>query len=307
MSLNFNTSQNLSKSKGIIYVLLENELDKKYSTYKDMFKKSKLMTENIIVSSYYIYSIKVNEFNTLLNDILTNYPNIKIPDTTYNIAIYKNLNALIINDNIEFKNNIDMDDIFKQLGIIINSSDLEHKLIIKNVYKLIKQQCTIVYMPEIKNLIVKYPIMFNDIETPMVLAIDTQHEKIIGYLNYRYIPDDKSMLIECIEVNPEYRNLNVCKNIISYFITQHPKIMKFELVNVGGLAGYSCYVDAFELHNFSVKIQFFNKDTQINNNNKKKFNNLRTSRRTQKLNLTKLDNITLNHKFNGAMYFIKKT
>ena len=145
MSLNFNTSQNLSKSKGIIYVLLETKLDKKYSTYKDMFKKSKLMTENIMVSSYYIYSIKVNEFNTLLNDILTNYPNIKIPDTSYNIAIYKNLNAIIINDNIEFKNNIDMDDIFKQLGIIINSSDLEHKLIIKNVYKLIKQQCTIVY------------------------------------------------------------------------------------------------------------------------------------------------------------------
>ena len=111
----------------------------------------------------------------------------------------------------------------------------------------------------------------------MVLVLYKDTNKIIGYVNYRDI-ENNSIYIEFIEVNPEYRNMNLCKRILSFLIIQKPEIMSYELQNVGGLSGYSCYVDAFESNNFKVKIKFDDK---------------------------KLKNIAVNRKFNGTMYFTK--
>jgi len=116
----------------------------------------------------------------------------------------------------------------------------------------------------------------------MVLVLYKDTNKIIGYVNYRNI-EDNNMFIEFIEVNPEYRNLNLCKRMLSFLIMQKPKIISYELQNVGGLSGYSCYVDAFESNNFKIKIKFEDK----------------------KLNITKMDNADVNRKFNGTMYFTK--
>ena len=47
----------------------------------------------------------------------------------------------------------------------------------------------------------------------------------------------------------------------------------------------------------------------IKNSKKKTFNNIRNSiksRNTKKLNITKMENIAINRKFNGTMYFYKK-
>jgi len=93
--------------------------------------------------------------------------------------------------------------------------------------------------------------------------------------------------------------MNLCKRILSFLIIQKPEIMSYELQNVGGLSGYSCYVDAFESNNFKVKIKF---DKKVK---KKTLNNIRISRKTKKLNITKMDNIDVNRKFNGIMYFTK--
>ena len=137
----------------------------------------------------------------------------------------------------------------------------------------------------------------------MVLAVYKETNKIIGYVNYRYI-ENNGIFIEFIEVNSEYRNMNLCKRILSFLIIQKPEIMSYELQNVGGLSGYSCYVDTFESNNFKVKIKFDDKKLK-----KKTLNNIRNSiksRNTKKLNITKMENIAVNRNFNGTMYFYKK-
>lgn len=136
----------------------------------------------------------------------------------------------------------------------------------------------------------------------MVLVLYKETNKIIGYVNYRNI-EDNNMFIEFIEVNPEYRNLNLCKRMLSFLIMQKPKIISYELQNVGGLSGYSCYVDTFESNNFKIKIKFEDKKLK-----KKTLNNIRNSiktRNTKKLNITKMDNAVVNRIFNGTMYFTK--
>jgi len=95
----------------------------------------------------------------------------------------------------------------------------------------------------------------------MVLALYKETNKIIGYVNYRNI-EDNNMFIEFIEVNQEYRNLNLCKRMLSFLIIQKPEIISYELLNVGGLSGYSCYIDTFESNNFIVN----NKNENININ-----------------------------------------
>ena len=91
--------------------------------------------------------------------------------------------------------------------------------------------------------------------------------------------------------------------MLSFLIMQKPEIMSYELLNVGGLSGYSCYVDTFESNNFKVKIKFDDKKLK-----KKTLNNIRNSiksRNTKKLNITKMENIAVNRKFNGSMFFTK--
>ena len=63
--------------------------------------------------------------------------------------------------------------------------------------------------------------------------------------------------------------MNLCKRMLSFLIIKKPEIMSYELQNVGGLSGYSCYVDAFESNNFKVKIKFDDKIKKENLNNMK--------------------------------------
>jgi hypothetical protein len=293
-------------SDNVEFVLIEDEQDPIFEKYKNMFEKSKLIEESI-KESYNNYSINIKEFDTLLYDNLEIYSKFKVSKEKekHSIANYKNTNISFINDNILFKNSIDIKDILIQFGIIENNDSEKDLRIIRIIEKIIKQKCSLEYIPEAKRYIVKYPIMFTDLEIPIVLAIykdkesNKMHNKIIGYVNYRDI-DIKSIFIEFIEVNPEYRNMNLCKRMISYLISQKPNTKKFELINAGGLSGYSCYVDAFESNNFNIKIK--NTDKKIK---KTKLNNIRLKRKSNRLNLTKLDNISINRKFDGDMYFTK--
>ena len=248
----------ISNTEDVEFVLLEDEQDPNFEKYKDIFDKSKII-EDYIKNSYTNYSISIKEFDTLLYEYLSYYNNVKIPEEKNSIVSYKNSDISFVNDTIVFRNNLDIKDILEQLKIVIISlekNNLESEIrIIKNLYKVIKLNCSSEYIPETKISITKYPIIFRELETPMVLALYKETNKIIGYVNYRDIGNN-SMFIEFIEVNPEYRNLNLCKIMLSFLIMQKPEIMSYELLNVGGLSGYSCYVDTFESNNFKVKIKF---------------------------------------------------
>ena len=292
-------------TKDVNFILLEDEHDLNFEKYKNIFEKSKII-EYYIKDSYTNYSISIKDFDTLLYENLSYYNNVKIPETINSIAIYKNSDISFVNDTIVFRNHIDIKDILEKLKIVIISletNNLESKIrIIKNLYKVIKLNCISEYSPETKISITKYPLIFREIETPMVLVLYKETNKIIGYVNYRNI-EDNNMFIEFIEVNPEYRNLNLCKRMLSFLIMQKPKIISYELQNVGGLTGYSCYVDTFESNNFKIKIKFEDKKLK-----KKTLNNIRNSiktRNTKKLNITKMDNAVVNRIFNGTMYFTK--
>ena len=270
----------ISNIEDVEFILLEDEQDLNFEKYKDIFKKSKII-EDYIKDSYTNYSISIKDFDTLLYENLSYYNNVKIPAEKNSIASYKNPDISFVNDTIVFRNHIDIKDILEKLKIVIinlETNNLESEIrIIKNLYKVIKLNCSSEYSPETKISITKYPLIFSELETPMVLAIYKETNKIIGYINYRNI-EDNNMFIEFIEVNPEYRNMNLCKRILSFLIMQKPEIINYELQNVGGLSGYSCYVDTFESNNFKVKIKFDDK---------------------------KLKNIAVNRKFNGTMYFTK--
>ena len=295
----------ISNIEDVEFILLEDEQAPNFEKYKDIFEKSKII-EYYIKDSYTNYSISVKDFDTLLYENLSYYNNVKIPAEKNSIVSYKNPDISFVNDTIVFRNHIDIKDILEKLKIVIISletNNLESEIrIIKNLYKVIKLNCSIEYSPETKISITKYPLMFKELETPMILAIYKETNKIIGYVNYRNI-EDNNMFIEFIEVNPEYRNLNLCKRMLSFLIMQKPKIISYELQNVGGLSGYSCYVDTFESNNFKIKIKFEDKKLK-----KKTLNNIRNSiktRNTKKLNITKMDNSSVNRKFNGTMYFTK--
>ena len=292
-------------TKDVNFILLEDEHDLNFEKYKNIFEKSKII-EYYIKDSYTNYSISIKDFDTLLYENLSYYNNVKIPETINSIAIYKSSDISFVNDTIVFRNHIDIKDILEKLKIVIISletNNLESKIrIIKNLYKVIKLNCISEYSPETKISITKYPLIFRELETPMVLVLYKETNKIIGYVNYRNI-EDNNMFIEFIEVNPEYRNLNLCKRMLSFLIMQKPKIISYELQNVGGLSGYSCYVDTFKSNNFKIKIKFEDKKLK-----KKTLNNIRNSIKTRnikKLNITKMDNAVVNRKFNGTMYFTK--
>ena len=260
----------------IEFILLEDEQDPNFEKYKDIFENSKII-EDYIKNSYTNYGISIKDFDTLLYEYLSYYNNVKIPEEKNSIVSYKNPDISFTNDSIVFRNHIDIKDILEQLKIVILSLDtnnLESEIrIIKNLYKVIKLNCSSEYIPETKISITKYPLIFRELETPMVLAIYKETNKIIGYVNYRNI-EDNNMFIEFIEVNPVYRNLNLCKRMLSFLIMQKPEIMSYELLNVGGLSGYSCYVDnppTFESNNFKVKIKFDDKKIKKENLNNMKF------------------------------------
>ena len=147
--------------------------------------------------------------------------------------------------------------------------------IISNIVKVIKQKCD---KKIINNIL--FPIMCNELNTPIIIVLDKHKNIVIGYLIYNLRIEDNSIYIDYIEVNPDYRNESLCKNMISYLISNKKEVNKYELLNVGGLSGYSCYTDAFTNNNFEAK---FIEDENINNNN----------------------NIALNKQFNGDMIFTR--
>lgn len=260
-------------NNSIEFVLLEDDEDPNFEKYKDIFEKSKII-EEYIKKSYTNYSISIKEFDSLLYENLSYYNNVKIPEEKNSIASYKNPDISFTYDSIVFRNHIDIKDILEQLKIVILSletNNLESELrIIKYIYRVIKSKCYSEYILDSKRI--KYPIMFSKLETPMVLALYKETNKIIGYINYSNI-EDNNMFIEFIEVNPKYKNLNLCKKMLSFLIMQKPKIMSYELLNVGGLVGYNYYVDAFESNNFNVKNKFDNKIKKENLNNMKFYKN----------------------------------
>ena len=172
---------------------------------------------------------------------------------------------------------------------------------------------------------ITYPSLMLDMEVPIILALDNSSEtpKVVGYLFF--MENDEKINIEVIEVNSSYRNSNLCKRLILYLVDIKPRIKKYSLVNVGGLSGYSCYMDAFTSLDFNGKIKRdknrnnvnindnINETNKNNENNsynltrKKQMNNLRLTlkQRGVKLNLAKMNNIEINNKFNGSMIFTK--
>jgi hypothetical protein len=210
-------------------------------------------------------------------------------------------------------NNIDILDILLNLGIIINEDidNLIRQNVISKLDKKIKHECekiiqsTVIFPMNLNSL---YDIEETE-ETELSIILAISNNKIIGYLLYK-TNDDISIYIEYIEVNTEYRNLSLCKKLITNLIKTIPHINEYELYNVGGLSGYSCYVDAFKTNNFKVELQKedIEFDNEINNTNtksKKTLNNLRITRKTKKLNLTKMENIKVNKEFNCSMKFTR--
>ena len=291
-------------------------------------KKSQKLEEAVI-----FYKISIIEFDTTLYDLLYKYKSIKIPDNKKSIVTYSsNPNIVFENDLIVFRNNIDIKDILHNLDIkSLPDSHFEISTI-SNIVKVIKQKCD----KKIVNNIL-FPIMCNELNTPIVIVIDKN--KVIGYLIYNIRIEDNSIYIDYIEVNPDYRNESLCKKMISYLISQKKEINKYELLNVGGLSGYSCYVDAFTTNNFdanfidntnnnennennneynnyssrtsnnsnsSIKSYKHNKPNNTKKYSKNNLNKIRLSRKNTKLNLSKNNNIVLNKQFNGDMIFIRQ-
>ena len=258
----------------IEFVLLEDEEVPNYEKYKDMFENSKIIEEtteskeNNKKSNYY-YSISIKDFDILLYEYLAKYSNnkIKVPKEKYSIAIYKNSNVETKENTIIFKNHIDVKDILDQLKIIINMHTNNSIKVMKSINMIIKLNSILYNVIEYSKFIVKYPIIITKLTTPMVIAITPNNNKIIGYISYKNIVEDKSIFIEYMEVIPdsynvpkcacaydallyEYTHDILCKQMISYLISKKPDIIKYKLTNVHGVAGYCCYTNAFDANNF---------------------------------------------------------
>ena len=308
------------KTNNFEFILLEDETNPKFNKYNEIFKNSQKLAEPLI-----IYKISILEFDSTLYDLLHKYKSIQIPVNKKSIVTYSsNPNIVFENDLIIFKNTIDIKDILDNLDIKSLSDSHFEISTISNIVKVIKQKCD---KKNINNII--FPIMCNELNTPIVIVIDKT--KVIGYLIYNFRIEDNSIYIDYIEVNPDYRNESLCKKMISYLISQKKDINKYELLNVGGLSGYSCYVDAFTNNNFDSNfIENLNNNSNNNShsissfssrssasiksyktNNTKKYsknnlNKIRLSRKNTKLNLSKNNNIVLNKQFNGDMIFIRQ-
>jgi hypothetical protein len=296
----------------IDFVLLDNTKHPMFEKYSEIYSNSKTTTDPIIY-----YKIKVSQFDDILSDFCDNMKRI-LKKSLYkqSIKLYNGMQNISFRDNfVIFMNNIDILDILLNLGIIINEDidNLIRQNVISKLDKKIKHECE-----KIIQSTVIFPMNLNSLydieETELSIILAISNNKIIGYLLYK-TNDDISIYIEYIEVNTvevntEYRNLSLCKKLITNLIKTIPRINEYELYNVGGLSGYSCYVDAFETNNFKVELQKedIEFDNEINNTNTKSnktLNNLRITRKTKKLNLTKMENIKVNTEFNCSMKFTR--
>ena len=296
----------------IEFILLENTAKPNFAKYNEIFKSSKI-TDNPII----FYKIKIDELERLLTSFIRKHKHLFTKKPKFDIKSLSALSGInkhirIEDDILLFVNELKMLDILQDLDIIVpeNIYLFIKANAINNLEKLIKNACETKIQSTLlfpSNLMDLYDI--EELELSVILAIN--NSKIIGYLLYK-INDDGSIYIDYIEINRNYRNASICKKLITHLIQSLESTNNYELYNVGGLAGYSCYVDAFESNGFIAKIinddnYDDNADVRTGDNGKikKVLNNLRASRRTKKLNLANHDNIRINKQFNCTIKFFR--
>lgn len=130
-----------------------------------------------------------------------------------------------------------------------------------NTLKNIKSKSTALSSIEGKDVFYPYLILSNptsDIKFKpncgfIYLELDNI---IIGYLLYTYKknPDTKAHIyIDYVEVHPNYTGHRLCNKLILELIKLKSHINKFELLNVGGLPAFKCYVNTFIQNGFAAK------------------------------------------------------
>ena len=307
----------------IEFVYIDSLDNPQFSKYNDIFDSSRVKEEPAIKPELK-FEIDISKFEDILYKFTKSTSTSRIP-----LRDYPELN--IIDNKIYFDNNFNWKQLLEYLQIdnitnnTHNSSSKSSSISLNNLIKHMKKESIALETKAIRKII--YPSLMLDMEVPIILALDNSSEtpKVVGYLFF--MEDDEKINIEVIEVNSSYRNSNLCKRLISYLIDIKPRIKKYSLVNVGGLAGYSCYMDAFTSLDFNGKIKRdknrnnvnindndnINETNKNNENNsynltrKKQMNNLRLTikHRGFKLNLSKMNNLEINKKFNGSMIFTK--
>ena len=305
----------------IEFVYIDSLDNPQFSKYNDIFDSSRVKEEPAIKPELK-FEIDISKFEDILYKFTKSTSTSRIP-----LRDYPELN--IIDNKIYFDNNFNWKQLLEYLQIdnitnnTHNSSSKSSSISLNNLIKHMKKESIALETKAIRKII--YPSLMLDMEVPIILALDKSSETpiVVGYLFF--MEDDEKINIEVIEVNSSYRNSNLCKRLISYLVDIKPSIKKYSLVNVGGLAGYSCYMDAFISLGFYGRIKRdnnrnngnttdnTNKTNKNNENNsynltrKKQMNNLRLTikQRGVKLNLSKMNNIEINKKFNGSMIFTK--
>lgn len=306
----------------IEFVYIDSLDNPQFSKYNDIFDSSRVKAEPAIKSELK-FEIDISKFEDIVYKFTKSSSTSRIP-----LRDYPELN--IIDNKIYFDNRFDWKQLLKYLEInnitnnnTHNSSSKASSISLNNLIKHMKKESIALETKAIRKI--TYPSLMLDMEVPIILALDNSSEtlKVVGYLFF--MEDDEKINIEVIEVNSSYRNSNLCKRLISYLVDIKPRMKKYSLVNVGGLAGYSCYMDAFTSLDFNGRIKRDNNrnnsdtndninETKKNNENnshnltrKKQMNNLRLTIKLRgvKLNLSKMNNIEINKKFNGSMIFTK--
>jgi len=114
-----------------------------------------------------------------------------------------------------------------------------------------------------------------------ILLSSFADNKIIGYLQY-LVNNDSTIDIEYVEVHPDFRGHKLCNKLIELLIDHNKLAIKYILFNVGGLAGYRCYVSAFRKNGFNPTLD---SGREITNLNKRAHNNLNKIKKgTKKIN-----------------------
>jgi hypothetical protein len=241
-----------------------------FEEYNKLFNMSRIK-DNHNNTPELKYEIDANKFEEILYKIIRSSKSYQIPTSRIPLS------RIPLNDFHEFKyidSKIYFDDSFnwqrllEYLQITPNTEHLETSQLHKKLLKNMKQSSNIVEIRKPMQRVL-FPSLMLEMDAPIIIVLDKSNviPIMIAYLFFREDnePLHPRIFIEVIEVNNAYRNYNLCKRLISYLISIKPLIEKYALVNVGGLAGYSCYNDAFIANNFATRITS-NPDNDIINN-----------------------------------------
>lgn len=297
------------------FVFIDSVDNPQYGVYNDIFNKSIIKENNNNIPELK-YEIDTSKFEEILYKIIRSSKSYKIPSSKISLNDYPEFKN--IDGKIYFDNSFNWQGLLEYLQITHNEENPETSLLLTKIIKNMKKSSNIVEFIKPKHRII-FPSLMLGMEVPIIIVLDKSNviPAMVAYLYFRC--DEQQIFIEVIEVNNAYRNYNLYKRLISQLISIKPTVEKYALVNVGGLAGYSCYTDAFNANNFSTHItknpdnindSDINEVNHINNNTRKRqLNNLRKNikQKITKLNLSKRNNITANNKFNSYMEFYKNT